>query len=96
MQPQHRKCHPPFSRAAIRRLVIGALIRRHLQIALPVRTIRLMFVMHLQMLLQLIASMEILSTAGNLTGVFSQLAMDSAVFCEVGRLGEFLSTHIAL
>lgn len=63
---------------------------------MPIKTMRLMFEMHLHMLLQLIASMEILFTAREVTGVFAHFAVCSPVFCKVGRLGEFLVAYITL
>jgi hypothetical protein len=50
--------------------------------------------MDLHMFLQLIAAVEVLSTLREVTNVLALLAMYSAVLCEVGRLGEFLSADI--
>jgi hypothetical protein len=47
------------------------------------------------MFLQLITAVEILPTIGIFTSVLAHLAMSSAMFGEVGRLGESLSTDIA-
>lgn len=47
------------------------------------------------MLLQLIAAVEVLATARGCANMHAHLAMDSAMLCEVGRLGKPLATNVA-